>query len=136
MSVDVSQVDSNIQITRCLHAAILVSDKSRSETFYDQLLGLPKVPRPFNYAGIWYQLGEIQFHLIEDPNLVVTLQNPEKIGRNPHVAFGIKDLKSVRSRLDAQNYPYQMSASGRQALFVQDPDGNVIELTQEEATSN
>ena len=125
---------ARIEITRCLHAAILVSDKKRSEAFYDELLQLPKVPRPFNYAGTWYQLGEMQFHLIEDPELIVKLQNTDKIGRNPHIAFGVKDLSSVRSQLDAQNYPYQMSQSGRKALFVQDPDGNVMEITQDEST--
>lgn len=126
----------NIHITRCLHAAILVSDKGRAEAFYDELLQLPKVPRPFNYAGTWYQLGEMQFHLIEDPELVVKLQNTDKIGRNSHIAFGVKSLDAVRSQLDEQNYPYQMSQSGRKALFVQDPDGNVIEITQEENYPN
>lgn len=125
-----------IHITRCLHTAILVSDKERSEAFFDGLLQLPKVPRPFNYAGTWYQLGEMQFHLIEDPDLVVKLQNTDKIGRNPHIAFGVKDLNVVRSQLDTQNYPYQMSQSGRKALFVQDPDGNVIEITQEETSAS
>ncbi|WP_041765519.1 VOC family protein [[Leptolyngbya] sp. PCC 7376] len=125
-----------MNITRCLHAALLVSDKSRAEVFYDVVLGLPKVERPFNYAGTWYQIGEIQFHLIEDSSFAAQLHNPEKIGRNPHVAFGVEDLSAVRSQLDSQNHPYQMSASGRQALFVQDPDGNVIEISQDEANSN
>ena len=127
---------ASIEITRCLHAAILVSDKKRAEAFYDELLQLPKVPRPFNYAGTWYQLGGMQFHLIEDSELVMKLQNADKLGRNPHIAFGVKSLDAVRSQLDEQNYPYQMSQSGRQALFVQDPDGNVIEITQEEASSS
>lgn len=134
MGIDSARGQTSVEITRCLHVAILVSDKARSEKFYDRLLQLPKVPRPFNYAGVWYQLGDTQFHLIEDPHFTAPIQNPEKIGRNPHVAFGVKDLQVVRSQLEAQGCVYQMSASGRQALFVQDPDGNVIEVTQEEAS--
>lgn len=121
---------SEIQVTGCLHAAILVADVQRAVAFYDRFLGLPKVERPFSYGGIWYQVGEMQFHLIEDPNYRAELQNGEKLGRNPHVAFGVKDLDGVRSQLDAANYPYELSQSGRKALFMQDPDGNVLELTE------
>ncbi|NJN72211.1 MAG: glyoxalase [Limnothrix sp. RL_2_0] len=120
-----------MEVTRCLHAALLVSDIARAAAFYDQVLQLPKVERPFNYAGLWYQLGATQFHLIEDPTFATRLHNPQKLGANPHVAFGVKDLSLVRSQLDAQHYPYEMSASGRLALFLQDPDGNVIEISQD-----
>jgi catechol-2,3-dioxygenase len=27
-------------------------------------------------------------------------------------------------------YPVQMSASGRSALFTQDPDGNIVEISE------
>lgn len=122
-----------IEVTRCLHSALLVSDVARSAAFYDQILQLPKVERPFDYAGIWYQLGAMQFHLIEDPTFAAQLHNPQKLGANSHVAFGVKDLGLVRSHLEAQDYPYEMSASGRLALFLQDPDGNVIEISQDAA---
>lgn len=124
---------AKIQVTRCLHAALLVADVARSEAFYDRVLQLPKLERPFNYGGVWYELGEVQFHLIEDPNFSAKLQNSDKLGRNPHVAFGVKNLDAVRSQLDAQDYPYELSASGRRALFLQDPDGNVIEITEDQA---
>ncbi|WP_099239962.1 VOC family protein [Synechococcus sp. BDU 130192] len=124
-------VTPQIQVTRCLHTAILVADVQRAAAFYDRLLGLPKVERPFNYGGVWYQLPQMQVHLIEDPTFQAKLANPEKLGRNPHIAFGVKDLNAVRSQLDGENYPYEMSASGRRALFLQDPDGNVIEVTEE-----
>ncbi|MBV5261343.1 glyoxalase [Synechococcus moorigangaii CMS01] len=121
---------SPIQVTGCLHTAILVADVSRATAFYDGLLGLPKVERPFNYAGVWYQLPQLQLHLIEDPALQAKLPHPEKLGRNPHIAFGVKNLDTVRSHLDHENCPYELSQSGRRALFLQDPDGNVIEITE------
>ena len=53
-----------MQITQCLHAAILVSDLERAEHFYGNVLGLPKVDRQLKFTGAWYQIGNFQIHLI------------------------------------------------------------------------
>ncbi|MFW6359339.1 MAG: VOC family protein [Chroococcales cyanobacterium] len=117
-------------ITQCLHTAILVSDVANAEHFYSQVLGLPKIDRILKYPGIWYQIGDYQLHLIEDKSLSNSLQNPEKWGRNPHIAFAVSNLEKAKQQLEANGYSFQMSASGRAALFTQDPDGNVIEISQ------
>lgn len=128
-----------MQITQCLHAAVLVSDLKQAEHFYSNVLGLSKVERmreahatqTLKYPGAWYQVGEFQFHLIVAPDSVpAEPQNPEKWGRNPHVAFSVADLEAAKNQLITHNYPIQMSASGRTALFIQDPDGNILELSQ------
>jgi catechol 2,3-dioxygenase-like lactoylglutathione lyase family enzyme len=119
-----------MQITRYLHTAILVSDLERAEYFYGTVLGLLKVDRPLKYPGAWYQLGEIQIHLIADATFAPTLQNREKWGRNPHLALGVTDLEAAKTRLLNQGCEIQLSASGRPAIFTQDPEGNVIELTE------
>lgn len=119
-----------MQITACLHTAILVSNLERSEQFYCQVIGLSKVERSLKYPGAWYQIGEYQLHLIVAPTVPSTQQNPEKWGRNPHIALAVTDLDAAKTQLLAQNCPIQMSASGRTALFTQDPDGNIIELSQ------
>ncbi len=118
-----------MQITRCLHTAILVSDLAKAEKFYGQVLGLPKVDRPLKYPGAWYQIGDYQIHLIVDTEVEVELQNPQKWGRNRHVALAVADLDEAKQQLQANGYPFQMSASGRAALFARDPDGNVIEIS-------
>jgi catechol 2,3-dioxygenase-like lactoylglutathione lyase family enzyme len=118
-----------MQITQCLHAAVLVSDLQRSEEFYGNVLGLPKVERSLKYPGVWYQVGNFQIHLIVDPTVQAQLQNPEKWGRNRHFAFSVANLEGAKDQLLASGYEVQMSASGRAALFTQDPDGNVIELS-------
>jgi catechol 2,3-dioxygenase-like lactoylglutathione lyase family enzyme len=118
-----------MQITSHLHTAILVSDLAKSEHFYSNILGLQKVNRTLKFPGIWYQIGEFQLHLIVDPNWRPNLMNQEKLGRNPHLAFAVKDLKMIKKHLEENNCVTQMSASGRAALFTQDPDGNIIELT-------
>ncbi|MBW4613406.1 MAG: VOC family protein [Desmonostoc vinosum HA7617-LM4] len=119
-----------MQITQSLHTAILVTDLERSEHFYVQVLGLSKINRSLKYPGVWYQVGSYQLHLIVAP--VTPTENPNaKWGRNPHIAFSVVDLDNAKEELLKQNYPIQASASGRAALFIQDPDGNIIELSQQ-----
>ncbi len=119
-----------MQITQCLHAAVLVSDLEKAEHFYGNVLGLPKVERSLRFPGAWYQIGEFQIHLIVEPNATRELQNAEKWGRNPHIAFGVANLDEAKDRLQSHGHSMQVSASGRAALFTQDPDGNMIEISQ------
>ncbi|MGF1479360.1 MAG: VOC family protein [Cyanophyceae cyanobacterium] len=119
-----------MKITQCLHTALLVSDLDKAEQFYSQTLGLPKVDRSLNYPGAWYQIGEHQLHLMVHPNFKTEPHNQEKRGRNPHVAFAVDNLDEAKQRLLSGGYGLQMSSSGRAALFTQDPDGNIIEISQ------
>ncbi|MBW4579668.1 MAG: VOC family protein [Tildeniella nuda ZEHNDER 1965/U140] len=117
-----------MKITRCLHAALLVSDLERSQHFYESVLGLEKVDRVLRFPGAWYEVSGFQIHLMVANAKSGELGNPEKWGRNRHIAFSVVSLEAAKERLLAHNCPMQMSASGRPALFTQDPDGNVIEL--------
>lgn len=119
-----------MKITQYLHTALLVTHLDQSEHFYGTVLGLTKVDRILKYPGAWYQVGDTQVHLIVDLGFLSSLQNPEKMGRNPHLALGVDDLETAQKHLTAHGCAVEMSASGRVALFTQDPDGNVIELTQ------
>ncbi len=119
-----------IEVTSCLHVAVIVSNLDRSIEFYSNILGLKKVDRDLKYPGVWYQIGDLQIHLIEDlnyqPNVNIDLV---KSTRNPHIALGVSDLELAKHQLVAANCVVKMSNSGRAALFTQDPDGNAIELT-------
>lgn len=124
-------VNTVMQITQYLHTAVLVSDLERSAKFYGEILGLAKVERSLNFPGIWYQIGDYQIHLMIHPQANQgTVLNLQKWGRNRHLAFAVTDIQAAKAKLEANNYPVQMSSSGRTALFTQDPDGNVIELNQ------
>ncbi|MUL35543.1 VOC family protein [Gloeocapsopsis dulcis] len=125
-----------MQITQCLHAALLVTDLQRAEEFYSNVLGLSKsAARMLNFPGTWYQIGDFQLHLIVAPTVPPQIQNQEKWGRNPHISFAVDDLDTAKQRLITHNYPIQTSASGRSALFTTDPDNNIIELSQQSANS-
>ena len=113
-----------------LHAAINVSDLTIAEHFYGTVLGLTKVERTLKFAGAWYQLGSFQLHLIVAERDYPQPVPQEKWGRLTHLAFAIADLDAAKQTLTAAQVPMQASSSGRAAIFIQDPDGHVIELSQ------
>ncbi|MEM9266141.1 MAG: VOC family protein [Cyanobacteria bacterium P01_F01_bin.13] len=113
-----------------LHAAINVSDLAAAEHFYGTVLGLPKVDRALKFAGTWYQLGGFQLHLIVAERDYWQPAPQEKWGRRPHLAFAISDLDAAKQKLIDANIPIQPSSSGRAAIFIHDPDGHIIELSQ------
>ncbi|MEM9219748.1 MAG: VOC family protein [Cyanobacteria bacterium P01_F01_bin.150] len=119
-----------MNILRPLHTAMLISDLSASRHFYSVVLRLPEVERPLSFPGLWYQLGNYQIHLIVDKSAPNGLHNSDKWGRNHHLAFAIADLESAKAHINVHGWEVQESASGRPAIFLQDPDGNVIELLQ------
>ncbi|MGD1853441.1 MAG: VOC family protein [Leptolyngbyaceae cyanobacterium] len=113
-----------------LHVAINVSDLAAADHFYGTVLGLTKVERTLKFAGSWYQLGSFQIHLIVAERPYSQPKPDEKWGRQAHLAFAIADIETAKQRLHDAQIPIQASASGRAAVFVHDPDGNIIELTQ------
>jgi catechol 2,3-dioxygenase-like lactoylglutathione lyase family enzyme len=117
-----------MQIIKSLHAAVLVSNLEKSEHFYGSILGLTRVERVLKFPGAWYQVGDFQIHLITASTVPSDWVDPEKWGRNRHLAFCVASLDTAKVRLQEEGCPIQMSASGRAALFTQDPDGNIIEL--------
>ncbi len=118
-----------ITVQAPLHVAINVSDLNHAQRFYGGVLGLQPVERPFSFPGVWYQVGAFQIHLIVAEGYQSTPQNPEKWGRNGHLALAISDLEAAKAALVQAGCPVQTSASGRATLFTQDPDGNIIELS-------
>jgi glyoxylase I family protein len=119
-----------MKIIQSLHAAILVADLEKANYFYGNILELPQVERSLNFPGNWYQVGDFQIHLIQGPALIPNVIHNDKWGRNRHLAFSVDNLEEFQQKLTENNCTFQMSSSGRAALFVQDPDGNIIELSQ------
>ena len=113
------------------HASVLVADTQRALAFWHGLLGLPVADgRPdLGYPGAWLKAGPgLQIHLLELPDPCAGRERPTHGGRDAHVALRVADFEAMRARLDAAGVPYTLSRSGRQALFVRDPDGNAVEL--------
>jgi glyoxylase I family protein len=121
---------SQIEVINCLHIAVMVNDLDRAVKFYSDLLGLERIDRSLKYPGAWYQIGDVQIHLIVDANYRSDRHIDLTVStRNPHIALGVRDLDAAKQKLLMANCIVKMSNSGRAALFTQDPDGNAIELT-------
>ena len=119
------------------HVTFVVSDLEASRAFYEGVLGMACVPRPaFNFAGLWFQAGTTQIHLI--------LQHPESgpagpnrasgvaISRTHHVAFEVDEARPAIDRLNELGIPIvsgpKFRPDGPTQFYVLDPDGNLIEL--------
>jgi glyoxylase I family protein len=122
--------ESTPRIVSLLHASLLVSDLDRARAFYEGVLGLtPSLGRPqMSFAGVWYDLGPAQIHLIGQPNPDPVAGRPAHGGRDRHTTLGVTGWEALRRKLDVAGLPYTLSQSGRRALFVRDPDGNALEL--------
>ena len=116
-----------------LHAGLLVGDLARAKRFYESVLGLePSPARPeLPYPGEWYDLpGGQQLHLMNLPNPDAHAIRPQHGGRDRHIALGVRDLTSLKTRLESAGVACSVSKSGRAALFCRDPDGNTLEFVQ------
>jgi glyoxylase I family protein len=120
----------SLSITHLLHATLLVTQLETSRHFYEAVLGFKPVERDLSFAGAWYQIGPVQLHLIVVEAVIGDRVNHQRWGRNRHLAFAVTDLDTMKQHIEACGCRVQMSASGRAALFVSDPDDNLIELTQ------
>lgn len=121
------------EITALLHAGLLVSDLARAKVFYESVVGLQLYPnRPeLPYPGEWYDLGSgQQLHLMQLPNPDAASIRPEHGGRDRHIALAVKNMDTLKARLDAAGVKYSVSKSGRAALFCRDPDANTLEFVE------
>jgi catechol 2,3-dioxygenase-like lactoylglutathione lyase family enzyme len=121
------------------HVAVRITDVDRAREFYEKVIGLKKIPRPaIKIPGEWYGIGDNQLHLIGGER---RREGMDPTG--PHMAIQVEDLEATKKALTEMGVPFLDAASmmgglitpevqrlaGRQ-VWVQDPDGNVIELQQ------
>lgn len=120
------------RVAQLLHVSLLVADLARARDFYEGVLGLvPSPARPqMDFAGVWYDIGPAQIHLLALPSPDPVDGRPEHGGRDRHTALAVEDWDALRLELNRRGIAYTLSRSGRRALFVRDPDGNALELVE------
>lgn len=124
---------SNMRISQLLHATILVSDLARSRQFYEEVLGFsPNTSRPkMSFEGVWYDFPPTQqLHLMQLPNPEAGLQRPLNGGRDRHLAFEVDNLTILVAKLEGSGIRFNLSQTGRRALFCRDPDDNALEFIE------
>lgn len=119
-------------VTGLAHIGIRVHDYARTQAFYTQL-GFEHAWGPVgpdNVAAMRHPSGlELNFIVnAKDAQLPnVLMDGSEKFAGITHIALSITDVASVEAALERAGIPLS-GRRGAVALFVRDPDRNVIEL--------
>lgn len=113
------------------HVSFCVADLAAARDFYENLLGLAPIARPeLGIPGVWYRAGAVELHLLQ-------VAPGDERGRPPsrlspladHLAFAIPDFAAALAWIEAQGRPVVATRPEQGQLWIQDPDGHVIELT-------
>jgi glyoxylase I family protein len=112
------------------HVSFAVRDLAASRRFYGETLGLREIARPdLGLPGVWYAAGAVEVHLIATPAGFDAGTPPAKLTPLAnHAAFAIDDYDAVVAELRARGLEVLETSRDAGQLWVQDPDGNVIEL--------
>jgi catechol 2,3-dioxygenase-like lactoylglutathione lyase family enzyme/uncharacterized protein YunC (DUF1805 family) len=126
-----------IQVQGIDHVTLVVKDLARSRRFYVEALGMREVSRPaFSFAGLWFQAGKTQIHLILEfsgsgpaGNL---LSESRRSSRTQHLALAVDDAVACLTQLKQHQIAIldgpKPRPDGYMQVFVTDPDGHVVEL--------
>ncbi len=118
-------------IERMDHFTIVTKDAEKTATFYNEMLGFTKGPRPnFMFPGVWLYSGERPIlHVIQKPEI------PEGGGVLDHMAFWGTDLPHYIGKLKARGMTYDLRrlpengpGAGVWQLFFLDPNGAKVEI--------
>src|SRR5665213_3662663 len=119
-------------VTGLSHIGIRVHDYDRSRAFYERL-GFSHAWGPHgpdNVAAVRHPSGlELNF-IVNAPDAAapnVLMDIKDKHAGITHIALQVTDLAAVEAALAAAEVPLS-GRRGTSAVFVRDPDGNVIEL--------
>jgi lactoylglutathione lyase len=130
---------SPIPILGLAHIGIRVHDLERSVRFYE-LLGFSKTAGPMGPepVAILEHPSGVEVNLVlnapsaNEPNVLMDV--PEKHPGITHVALLCPDIATAKERLETAGIPLSGGpirfGPRDQAIFVRDPDRNVIELHQ------
>ncbi|GIX05433.1 MAG: lactoylglutathione lyase [Planctomycetaceae bacterium] len=116
------------------HVTIVVRDLARTRWFYVEVLGMQEVARPaFSFAGQWFRAGPTLIHtILEHEQSGPAGQGASLTSRGHHVAFMVEDARAWETYLRQHGCgllgPAKQRPDGAWQLFVQDPDGHLIEL--------
>jgi catechol 2,3-dioxygenase-like lactoylglutathione lyase family enzyme len=99
--------------------------EQRAETFYTDLLGLPRQPKPAELAvrgGCWFERGPVKVHL--------GVEEGFRAARKAHPALVVSDLEELCQVLVAGGHEVRRNEDvpGTPQWYVDDPFGNRIEL--------
>jgi catechol 2,3-dioxygenase-like lactoylglutathione lyase family enzyme len=101
--------------------------EAAARAFYQDLLGIPEVPKPPNLAkrgGCWFVRDTLKIHL--------GVEEDFQPARKAHPALLVEDLPGLKSVLEAAGYTPKIDEplEGFDRFYVDDPFGNRIEFLE------
>lgn len=107
--------------------AMPAGEEAVAQTFYEGLLGLPRVPKPPHLearGGCWFESDCVKVHL--------GVENQFSPARKAHPALQVQDLLALVERLRAAGVTVRDDEplEGYDRVYVDDPFGNRIELLE------
>ena len=114
-----------IRLKNINHITYNVRDKDAALRWYEDVLGLKQIPKMVNSDHLyWLQLPSgAMVHIIENPEAPSAPSH--------HTAFEVDDIEASRDYfLDrgVETTEIQTRNDGQRAFYINDPDGNRIEL--------
>ena len=119
------------------HVGHVVTDLGRARRFYEELLGMERLPTA-NFPGgrvLWLRLGDVQLHLFESDGDAPTERH--------HFGMDVDDFDAVYAKakamgiLDTKAFgtPLRTHPAGWAQLYLRDPAGNLIEVDWPDSAS-
>ena len=133
-------VSGEIEYGGIRSVGVIVDSASEALKFYTEVLLMEDVTsvEQLDQPGAAVRCGAQIIHLMEVPNPDPALGRPDHAGRDRHTALTVNGLQPLKAALEAADWKFTMSMSGRQALFCRDSYGNGWEFgpptTYENAT--
>ena len=118
------------------HVALICRDYPRARRFYTEVLGLEIIAEHYRPARDSWKLdlalhGRYVLELFSFPHPPPRPSHPEATGLR-HLAFAVPDLPAALAHLAAHGVPCEPvrtdEYTGRRFTFLQDPDGQPLEL--------
>lgn len=117
-----------IEVKRLDHIQICIpiGKEKEAREFYTNIIGLEEIPKPIELVsngGLWYQAGNIQFHIGTENEI-------NKSKRHP--AFEVVDIDAAKQHLEKHRVKIkeEIQIPGQIRFSFIDPFDNRIELLQ------
>ena len=95
------------------HFSLYCRDLPAMHKFYNEILGLPEMPRPhFPFPGYWFEAGEDhQIHLakVSDTHVKHSISDNEDSYMDHHIGMVTEDLEGMKERLKAHGVRFTTS---------------------------
>ena len=111
------------------HVSVHANDLDESAAFYEELLGMRRIPTPtFAFPVQWLRLGDQQLHLFVRPDVQAPTFH--------HVGLNVDDFEVVYWRAREQRLKDESAffsgmyelPDGAVQMYLRDPAGNLVEI--------